>query len=58
MTAALLAVTDAPASAAASLTAPRNPVMVPRVNTPIAKIPGGTFPLGRIYVPTINIKTK
>jgi hypothetical protein len=29
-----------------------------RVNTPIAKIPGGTFPLGRVYVPTINIKTK
>jgi hypothetical protein len=22
------------------------------------KIPGGTFPLGRIYVPTINIKTR
>jgi hypothetical protein len=33
-------------------------VTTPRVNTPITKVPGATFPLGRVYVPTINIKPR
>ena len=29
-----------------------------RINTPITHVPGGGFPLGRIYVPTITIKNR
>jgi hypothetical protein len=66
LTAALVGATGSTAASAAvhvQVTTPRisagNPgATVPRVNVPITKIPGGTFPLGRVYVPVINIKTK